>query len=363
MSSPPFAPTEIPNTLRAIRQKIRAMTARTSPNQISDDKIDDYINTFYVYDFPEHIRLESLRINYQFITESNRPVYDFPRNLYLTTMPPVYVAGYQSYMTQSRENFFRINSQLNFIQQSVATGDGTNAFSGTLINTPIVPGFKRNPPGAYSTTVFPEPRFINWNVLISANGPPDPVSGIQPSYSLVDDGLGNFFSILDGDSDPANSRGSINYITGEVSISNFPVSVPMGTAINAQYIPYVASRPQSAIFFQDQIILFPVPDQAYTVSFEAYAYPTAFLNDPSGVSHPQLDEWWQLLAFGASLKIFEDNGDFENYSKFRPLFEEQLLLAQRRTIVQQTSERVATIYSENVSPFPFPFGGPYSGFQ
>lgn len=356
-----FSPTAVPNTLAAIQAKVRRMTARPSANQISDDQINDYINTFYLYNFPEHLRLESLRVNYQFVTTANRPVYDLPRNIYLTGMPPVYIGGYQSYMTQSRENFFRINPQLNFLQESVATGDGTTSFSGTLTNTPIMPGFKRNPPGAYSSTEFPAPQYINWNVLVSADGNADATSGITPSFCLVDDGLGNLFSTTDSDSDPSNARGTINYITGAINVTNFPISIPSGNPINVQYIPYVASRPQSVVFYQDQFILYPVPDQAYTVSFEAYQYPTAFLGGDT-TAHPQLDEWWELLAYGAALKIFEDAGDFESYAKYRPLMEEHLMLAQRRTIVQQTSERTATIYTENVGLYQWPFGNLFSGF-
>ena len=41
-------------------------------------------------------------------------------------------------------------------------------------------------------------------------------------------------------------------------------------------------------------------------------------------------------------KFFADNADFENMQKFRPLLEEQMTLIERRSIVQQTSERTAT---------------------
>lgn len=354
----------LPNTLADIRTKVRRVTARPSANQISDSEIDKYINTFYVYDMPEHLKLISLRYNYEFTTTANKPVYDMPTGTYLTAMPPVFIGGYQSYMTQSRENFFRINPQLNFLQQSIATG--TNAvgpYTATLTNLPIMPGFKPNPPGAYSDSTVNDiaASNLNWNVLISAVGAPDPTSGITPSISLIDDGQGNLFAPTDTSTDPASRRGTINYITGAVSITTFAAAIPTDNAINAQYIPYVASRPQSAIFFQDQIIVYPVPDQAYTVSFEAYKYPTEFLSTDS-TKTPQLAEWWQLLAYGAADKIFADNADFENMMKFRPLLDEQMNLVLRRTIVQQTSERVSTIYTEQ-SQFPqFPFGNLFSGF-
>ena len=317
---------------------------------------------------PEHLKMESLRYNYEFATTANIPVYDLPTGTYLTGMPPVYIGGYQSYMTQSRENFFRINPGLNFLQQSVYTGNGTNTgYSGQfLTNLPITPGFKPNPPGAYSTWTSANDipaSFLNWNVIVSALGTPNATSGISPSITLIDDGQGNLFAPTDTSINPVNARGTINYITGAIAITNFTAAIPSGNAINVQYVPYVASRPQSAVFFQDQFILYPIPDQAYTVSFEVYRYPSAFLatQSPSAVT-PQLAEWWQLLAYGAADKIFADNADFESMQKFRPLLEEQMNLCLRRTIVQQTSERTATIYTEQ-SQFPqYPFGNLFSGF-
>ena len=132
-----------------------------------------------------------------------------------------------------------------------------------------------------------------------------------------------------------------------------------GNPINVQYTPYVASRPQQLMFFQDQLYLYPIPDQGYTVSFEAYKLPTALANSTDS---PQLKEWWQLLAYGAADKIFAANADFENLAKFRPLLEEQMKLVLRRTIVQQTSERASTIYEEQNAGVGFPFGNLFGNF-
>ena len=354
----------VPSNLADIRTKVRRLTGRPSTAQITDAQIDEYINTFYIYDLPEHLRLESLRINWEFNTRPNIAVYDFPRNTYLTNMPPVYIAGYQSYMTQSRQNFFRVNPQISFLQESLSTGTGAvGTYTGTCTNTPILPGFKGNPPGAYSDSTIAgndvAAANLRWNVLISAAGTPDATSGIPPDITLVDDGQGNLFDPSDTSTDPAGRRGTINYLTGAVSITNFISPVPTGNAINIQYIPYVASRPQSVVFFEDQFIFWPVPDQAYTVSFEVYKYPTELINS---TDDPQLREWWQLLAYGAADKIFADNADLDSLTKFRPLLEEQMKLVQRRTIVQQTAERTATIYTEQVNGMgQFPFGNLFNG--
>lgn len=353
----------LPFSASDIITKVRRITARPSAQQISDTEIVRYINTFYVFDMPEHLRLESLRVNYQFLTNANTPAYDLPTSIYLDVMPPVFIAGYQSYMTQSRENFFRINPELLFLQEQTAAYTGGGAYNPLgpfqiqCTATPLLKGFKQNPPGAYSLTAVDASK-LNWNVLVSG------VDANGDNQCLVDDGQGNLFRVTD-QTIPANVRGSVNYTTGLVKINanGFALGIPTLTTINIQYVPYVASRPQSAVFFQDQILLYPIPDQAYTVSFEAYQYPVAF--DVAGnltIQNPQVLEWWQLLAYGAADKIFADAGDFEMMAKFRPLLQEQMNLVLRRTIVQQTSERVATIYTEQTQFPNYPFGNLFAGF-
>ncbi len=352
-----------PSTLADIRQKVRRITGRPSAAQITDAEIDNYVNTFYRFDLPQHLKMESLLVNFEFTTTANIPVYDFPTDTYLTNMPPVFIAGYRTYMTQSRENYFRNNPQLNFLQQTVATGDGsTGPYTGTLTQLPIIPGFKPNPPGSYSDSTIAgndiEAQFLKWNVIFSGLGAPDATSGIAPSITLVDDGQGNLFDSTDTTTDPASARGTINYITGAFSLNTFASAIPVGNDINAQYIPYVASRPQQVMFFEDQFIVYPIPDQAYTVSFEVYKYPTALANS---TDDPQLASWWQTLAYGAACKIFADNANFEDLQKFQILLDEQMKLILRRTIMQYTSERTATIFTEQTQLNQYPFGNLFGG--
>lgn len=373
MTVPP-SPTGI---LSDIIKKVRRITGRPSQNQISDSEICNYINTYYLYDMPSQIKSETFRTTYNFFTQPHVAVYDFPTDYYLEGMPPVYIGGYQSFMTQSRQNFYRFNPQLNYLQNQVATGDGTTGsggtYVGTLSATPVMRGFRPNNVEASSffldgnTVVSPGSLYLNamrnvtWMVMFSAVG----VSG--DTVSLLDDGRGNLHDISDNYGDPANyhPRGSIDYETGVFSLTNFIEAIPVGNAISAQYVPYVASRPQSAMFYNDQIMLYPIPDKAYTVSFEVYQKPTAAfsISSPdSSTETPKLKEMWQLLAYGAADKIFADNADVESMMKFRPLLEEQIKFCQRRTICQYTSERSATIYTEQSGLTQYPFGNMYSGF-
>ncbi len=50
-----------PNTLADIRKKVRNLTARQADEQITDAQIDQYINTYYLYDMPESLRLLKLK--------------------------------------------------------------------------------------------------------------------------------------------------------------------------------------------------------------------------------------------------------------------------------------------------------------
>ena len=64
------------STLAAIRTKIRRLTHSPSAALITDAQIDEYVNTFVLYDFPETLRLFSLRKTLTFYTEPNEDVYE-----------------------------------------------------------------------------------------------------------------------------------------------------------------------------------------------------------------------------------------------------------------------------------------------
>lgn len=394
-------------TLQDIQLKVRRLTKSPSQNQITDAQINDYINTFYLYDFPEHLRTFNLRQNLTFSLIPNIDVYDFPVadvipfpatsigsisglsttvNLFtlfgigpnahlipgslivivnapgtatfkevfpyngtlvgtgngtngiinydtgdltlnfsiaiaasvatvqfsynfpewLTVHPPLYIGGFESYFTQSQNEFFRVYPIIRTVQQG-AVGNGTA--------------------GPYSFTI-PNVPFLRNQVMIDAV---DSTAGT--GQSVTDDGVGN----LVGD-----GFGTVDYITGAVTVT-FNNLVSANAVINTQTVPYVAQRPAGALFFNDKFTFRPVPDQAYTVQIEAYRRPTELMSQGQ---NPELKEWWQYIAMGAALKIFEDRGDFDSIQNFMPLFKQYQCLVERRTIVQQTNDRTQTIYTE-----------------
>jgi hypothetical protein len=356
-----IAPT---STLEAIKVKVRRLTRTPSMAQLTDPDLENYINTFVVYDFPEQLRTFNLRKTFTFWTNPfqdryptdiasfsgavNNPLYDF-QNRYLTVHPPVYMAGFQSYFTQSREQFFNIYPKINSISSIGVYGDGTTStFSGFVnANQAILP-----PP----STGFTQNYVLLPNEVLF-----DSIDVSSSGLSLVDvpvvnTATGNTFAIgnLYDPYGPAYAAAKItpptavlannfiNYETGQYKIT-FTNPPGAGEPINSQVVPQIVSLPQGMLYYNDTFYLRPVPDQPYQINFEVYASPVFLMADGS---FPQLKEWWQYIAYGAAKKIFEDRMDMDSVGLIMPEFKTQERLCLRRTIVQNTNQRVATEYTE-----------------
>jgi hypothetical protein len=334
-------------TLSDIQTKVRRLTRTPDENQLSTTTLNNYINTFILYDFPEHLKLFNLRTTFTFFTQPYvdtyatdstnpaDPLYNFD-NIYLTVNPPIYIAGYQALFLESREQFYGIYPQLNFISSIGLVGDGvTTTFSG-VINTQQA----TTQAGLQQTTVILQNNVLfssidtNYNALSIIDYPLYPT---LPSPALGALGLPGVPQTL------PSPYGQINYVTGAFTV-NFPVAPGAGQQINYQVVPVQPALPQTMLFFDAQFVLRPVPDQSYRVQMEVYTRPTELLTTNQA---PQLEEWWQYIAYGASKKIFEDRMDLESVQLIMPEFKMQEALILRRTIVQQTSQRASTIYTQD----------------
>lgn len=342
------------STLTDIRTKIRRLVAAPSSVQLTDQVISDYINTFYLYDFPEHLQTLTLRTTYEFYTIPFVDAYPFPREQYRNLQPPFFVAGQQCYYSQNREQFFIVFPQVEFIENVSVGNGGAGAYTFNLTNTPVQQGY------TYQTTVeiVAPPAGgpggaanLASRVLISAvdaNG--NPVIARDLPNPTATPTIGGFV-----DQNGNALVGTINYVTGAVTIT-FGAAIPVGNTITTSYISTVASRPTGALFYGDNIFLRPIPDNVYHVQIDAYMFPAQVL---ANTNTPQLREWWQYLAYGAAIKILIDRQDMQSVQNLMPFFQEQQRLINRRNIVQNTNERTASIYSEQVN---YPYGNGFYRF-
>lgn len=325
------------SNLDAIRIKIRRLTRSLSSSQLPDSTINEYINTFVLYDLPEHLRLLNLKETFSFYSEpfidvydtktapSTSPLYNF-KNKYLTVHQPVFVAGYGARFYESRSEFYNNYPYTNNVQTLAQKGDGANVtFPGTL---PINQG---------TVSTVGKVTILKNNVLFNS------VDTSGNSLVLIDVPTTPLVGALIIPNDTANTYGSINYTTGQFTV-NFPTAPAANENVNVQYVVLQPSRPQSILFYDGKFTLRPIPDQAYKITLDVFVRPAELLDSSP---EPKLEEWWQLIAYGAARKVFQDRMDMESLQMIEPEYQNQMLLVQRRTIVQQTSQRTPTIYAND----------------
>ena len=319
-------------TLQRIRNSVRNITGRKSQNQLTQDRLDDFINDFYLFDFPERLKTLQLEGWFRFNLSPNvsryplfgsfssgRPsstaqggigVDEIQENtlrlddIYFVNKP-AYVDGYEISFMQDPDPFYRYWPDLKFIE-SLDTGDGSvGPYTFTMNQLPAQKG----------------------SVLISADS-----QSVRDNGDLDNNGVGEWIDLT--------FPGTVNYTTGAVEIT-FPDGVDPGTDINAHYYPYVASRPRDVLFYEQFFEFRPIPDRAYEFRVHTQRRPTAMVaeDDP-----PEFVEWCNLIAYGAALKIFIEDADWNEYQNLYPVFNEQKLLAQRRALKQLRDERVSTPY-------------------
>ncbi len=348
---PVAAPT---TTLQDIQTKVRRITRSPSTSQLSDADLQNYINTFVVYDFPEHLRMFNLRSTYTFVCNpfqdqyptdiesfagvTTNPLYDF-QNKFISVHNPVFIAGYDSFYTQSREQFYGIYPFTNSIQSTQLTGNGiTQSFSGNL--------------QSLLGTVGGGSVLLKNNVLFSsidANGNGVSLADV-PLVSLTTGNQtieGNLYTPQTQPATPPDTsdfdpNNNINYVSGDFVLT-FSSPPAANAPIMIQSVPTTVGKPTALLYYDNTFYLRPVPDQPYNINFEVYQRPTYLMET---TSNPALNEWWQYIAYGAAKKVFEDRMDMDSVQMIMPEFKKQETLCLRRTIVQLTNERTATIYNQ-----------------
>lgn len=334
--------------LTAIRTKVRRLTHSPTADQISDAMIDEYINTALLYDFPETLRLFSLRRTLTFYTQPGVDVYetstnptdalfDF-KNKYVAVHQPIYMAGVPAFYTQDRSVFYGYWPQTNSILDTLLRGNGTpGPFTGTLLNP--------NPP---------YPFILQNNVVFSC------LDTSGESMVLIDYPVSNTTGALGLPNQPQtlpSPYGQINYTTGAFTL-NFPNNTANAAIIRFEGILYQPGKPLGMLFFEDKFTIRPVPDQTYAIQIEVDVRPTELL---AANQSPDLQQWWQYVALISSRLILIDRMDMDTLNLIMPELNRQERLVLRRTLELQSNERTTTIYTQGKS-YGFGWFGPGGGW-
>ena len=317
------------STLLAIQKKVRRLTASPDETQLSTDDLNEYINTTYEQDMPSSLKIWEFKQVYKWVTTPNIDKYPIDNNTFHAVEQPIFIDGYQAGYSQDRSQFFN-QWPINNFQET--PGFGTGALGA----------------GPYNLQLFNIPVLPN-NLTISA------LDSVGVEMVLQDNGSGG---LIDFNIPPLPNpflvptpRGVANLVTGLIQ-PIFPRPVQIGAPIIVRAVPYVASRPVSMLYFNDYFILRPVPDKVYRVEMNVYQKPLQLINT---TDVPQLDRWWQFIAYGAAIKVLQDRLDTDSIAQVYPFFQEQQSLILYHTANQRREQRAGTIYSESLN-------GPYDGF-
>ncbi len=272
--------------LATIIQKVRALTA-TTDDQLSNQQITDYINTFYKYTMPFELKEQINLQPYNFTTLANKDVYQVDA-AFQTDEPMAYANGYPLVFYQDRDVFYQDWPQ-QYTQDQVASATGSPTFSGTTQASPIIAG-----------TYF-----------------------ITDGTQLCNDPTGS--GILTG-----NGTGTINYVTGVFSVT-FTNTPATGILIYDNYQAYQPARPQGVLFYNNTFTFRPIPDQVYQITLQGFITQIELI---LSTAVPLQTEWGQLIAYGASLDIFSDRGDLGAYNNFYPIFKRYENVALGRFVEQ-----------------------------
>lgn len=343
--------------LDQMRNTVRRMTARYTPAQMQDTQLDKYINLAYTIHFPECFKNIKLTKPYVFNTIPNVDTYDFvyqaglsespvppvpnknvPGNIQIT--PPVYCQGYILRYSQDKTTFYNRWPKLTVNQQiDIGTG-ASKTYTGTIPSTPFLRAqldiFGNVTEAAVIISSFDDTGF---NYYIS--DVPQPSSNIGILIEPTGKNVGN-----------------VNYLTGVYEFTPTG-TINDGATIFASVVPYQASRPTDVIVYNQQITFRPVPLQIYQVEFQISQQPAQLI--ASGDA-PELDEWYLFICAWAAKLIYTDFPDEQGMAYLMPIWQEQMQLAQRRTIRQMSSQRASTIFSQPGRPLASWFyGTEYSG--
>lgn len=287
-------------TLAKLRTKVREVTGRLSPGEISNAKIDDYINLYYQYTFPAEVKLVRNHTFYEFLTTPNQAWYSYPTS-YTNIEPPATIDGFSLSWHNSPVSFYAYIAD-SVVTSTPWTGDGvTTTFSETVGNFPIMPD----------------------SIVITDNT--ETFEDTTQTYTTSD-------VSLTGD---LGGGATINYSTGVISVA-FTTAPTDEQDIYLSYITFTASRPTDILVYNNQIRLYPVPKTAYRFRTQAYAVLTALTN---ATDRPELDQWGPCIAYGASRDILADSGEMGSYGEVTSLYKEQLSYVLKRTNQTLLNER------------------------
>ena len=331
------------STYAYIARKIRRLTASSSESSLPSADIGEYVNNFYNQNFPNAIKTDQMRCVYTFFTEPYIDRYPVDVNYYQGFRAPMYVDGVQGTFFKDRQQFYFMWPKWPTLFQPI-TGDGvTQQFAFTIGAIPFLRGsvtLGGTDIGGSAIRVGDDGQ---GNLQLESPNPQVsvPVQNTDPAIP----GMYNLNTGNPGLITPINI-GQVNYIDGTFFVDFTPVGITpvAGQQMQLFVSQYQTARPYSLLFWNNELIIRPVPKWVHKVEIEAYQTPVQFL---ATTNNPILNQWAKYIAYGAALDILNDRQDSAGVANLMPLFLEQEGLVLERQATEEINQRNATIFSSS----------------
>jgi len=324
------------NTVVFIRNKVRRLTSSASESALPTALIDQYLNIFYLNDFPYAIKLDAMRSVYTFFTEPYRDRYPLDINYNQAVRAPVYVEGILGSLFKDRQQFYNLWPRFPTLFHPIS-GDGiTKIFTfnvpGPFLSKEVVLGgvdVNGNPISVNDdgngnlqlqvpNPVVTIPPYTAVNPVLSTT----PIPGMHNSNTL-NPGL-NYTGTKTGTF--TNGIGTVDYISGNFNIE-FPVAPASGTQLTLWVSQYQPGRPYNILFWNNEFTIRPIPKLIHKVEVETYLTPVQFMES---TDIPILAQWAQYLAYGVAMEIQRDRNDFDGVAQLQEGFLRQEALVLER---------------------------------
>lgn len=332
----------------SIVSEVRKITGRPDESMLSSEEIMTYVNRYYQYVLPKELKIFSGYTFFSFYAQSNVSIYKAPQN-FQSTNPVAYCDGAPLDFYTDPDLFYQDYPNQPAPKIAVGTGDGvTNSFTFT-VTAPIKQATLYVSDGTQIAKSIPSGRFVDPAINAFSDpyytSNPNPVSPPPPN--------------------PAQLNGSVNFVTGSVINMSFTLPPAAGTTLTATFENYQAAKPKGILFYAQYDLvnstqpaitargffeLGPVPDQVYQIKLEGIDVPAPLVligTSPGNhtlPTYPFRPDLGPLIALGASLNIFRNFNQMDQYDLMMPEF-------QRYTNVAMSDTHELYLYQRSVSKF------------
>ncbi len=297
-------------TLADIRLKVRQVSGRLSPREMTTTELDDRINKYYQFTFPAEVKLERQHTFFDFLTTANQATYNFEEVtaplVFTNVEPPATMDNlsliyYQDPGRFNEENPYQINRRTPWTGNEVTVN-----FNTVVAGFPIFPG----------TTVITDNVEVFEDTNTIYTDADVPITG----------------SLLGG--------ATVNYSTGTFNVT-FTTAPANGQLIYLSYILFKSGRPTAVLYYDNEFKFFVPPDTAYRFRMKGYKVVDPLVE---ATDTPILSQWGPAIAYGTARDIHADFGEIEAYGEVTRLYDEQIDYVMTRTDQNLLNTRAAPFF-------------------